>query len=278
MKLNNELYLIYRFCKSNGLATIGPGIFIIISYLLNNEFTFLMIIKFLIVILYNILYIYQFDILNQIKGIEEDRINKPDRPLVSGLININQATHKYIYTSIFYIIFSYLNNVFIYSFIWIFTTILYNLVELDKHWFFKSLLMFPAIYTLVSSDFELLYSINIIENEEAFKKMLLLSLIGTLTIFVQEFRDIEGDLKVDRKTFPIRFGTSFSRYICCITCIISIFIINYVFMYNYIYLISNTFLLLIISIRVISKTQKYDDKITYDIWCIWYCINYLFIY
>ncbi|KAI7865999.1 hypothetical protein K492DRAFT_106217, partial [Lichtheimia hyalospora FSU 10163] len=96
----------------------------------------------------------------QIKGIEEDKINKPDRPLVSGLLNKYQAIIRYIIVSFLYLFLSYKKQVFLESFIWFIVTILYNIIELDKHWFFKS----------------------------------------PITICVQEFRDIDGDLEIGRKT------------------------------------------------------------------------------
>lgn len=276
----NELYIFYRFCKSNSLATIGPGIFMIISYILKYDIKFDIIYKFITLILYNILYIYQFDILNQLKGIEEDKINKPDRPLVSGLINKNQAIKRYIIVSFLYIIISYKNSVFFESFIWYLVTILYNIVELDKNWFLKTLLMGPAIYTLISADVNILYTINILKNIKLLRKTIILCIVGPMTIFVQEFRDVKGDLKINRITFPIRFGIDKSRYYCSFLNVFGMIIINYFCFKNkeYLYIILNTISLLFISVRIVLKTKIIDDKITYDIWCIWYCVNFLFIY
>lgn len=276
----NELYIFYKFCKSNSLATIGPGVIMIISYVLNKKnIDFTTIYNFVIIILYNILYIYQFDILNQIKGIEEDKINKPDRPLASGLLNKYQAIIRYIIVSFLYLFLSYKKQVFLESFIWFIVTILYNIIELDKHWFFKSLLMAPAIYTLISADFYILYNINITTKSDALKKTIILTIVGPITICVQEFRDIDGDLEIGRKTFPIRFGVNKARFWCNIFTNIGMVIINYNCLKNkeFFYLFLNTILLLTISIRIITKKDKYNDQITYNIWCIWYCINYLFI-
>lgn len=275
----NELYLFYRFCKSNSLATIGPGVFMIIRYILIYDVNFDIIYKFINLILYNILYIYQFDILNQIKGIEEDKINKPDRPLASRLINKKQAIKRYIIVSFLYIIISYKKLVFFESFIWFLVTILYNIVELDKNWFLKTLLMAPAIYTLISADVKILYTINILKNMELLKKTFVLIIVGTMTIFVQEFRDVQGDLKINRITFPIKFGINKSRYYCSFLNVFGMIIINYFCFKNkeYLNIILNT-LLLFISVRIVLKTKIIDDKITYDIWCVWYCANYLFIY
>lgn len=138
--------------------------------------------------------------------------------------------------------------------------------------------MSPAIYTLICVDFKLLYSFDIIKNPYAFDKTLTLCLIGPITIFVQDFRDMNGDLKIGRKTLPIKFGLILSRYICCLFCIMSILIIKFIHPEEHLYLTLNIVLLSIISLRIILKNKLKDDKLTYDIWCIWYCINYFFIY
>lgn len=274
-----EIYIFYRFCKSNSLATIGPAILIFVSYMLNNMLNNEKIDykKFLILILYNVFYIYQFDILNQINGIEEDKINKPDRPLASGLINEIQAKKRYIIVICCYLILSYKKNIFLESLLWSIVTILYNVMGLDKNWFLKSLLMSPAIYTLASADYRILYSINILNKKNIIKKVITLSIIGPITIFVQDFRDIKGDLKINRKTLPIKFGLRISRYVCFFLGILSIFIITFIHYKEYIYILSNSIFLIIISLRILLKTTLKDDKLTYNLWCIWYCINYLFI-
>ncbi|KAJ7840007.1 hypothetical protein B0H13DRAFT_1910918 [Mycena leptocephala] len=55
---------------------------------------------------YFLLYIYSFDIANQINGIAEDRVNKPDRPLPSGRVSLQGAYIRWYITTVAYLLLS----------------------------------------------------------------------------------------------------------------------------------------------------------------------------
>ncbi|KAJ7628920.1 hypothetical protein FB45DRAFT_748815 [Roridomyces roridus] len=55
---------------------------------------------------YFVLYLYTFNIADQITGLDEDRINKPDRPLPSGLLSIRETYVRLCLLTAAYIAFS----------------------------------------------------------------------------------------------------------------------------------------------------------------------------
>ena len=76
--------------------------------------------------MYGYLYLYTFVVANQIHGVKEDKINKPDRPIASGLTSLAAAKVRWVVLTGLYLVYSYFLGVERWTVLWIATTIAHN--------------------------------------------------------------------------------------------------------------------------------------------------------
>ena len=109
-------------------------------------------------LLYFFLYQYSFNLSNQIAGIEEDKINKPDRPIPSGLITLQGAKHRwYVVTALYIVAGMAIGNVWS-SLLWLIATSLHNDCGWDKHWFTKnSIIMVIGVIVQAWASWSIVY-------------------------------------------------------------------------------------------------------------------------
>ena len=94
-------------------------------------------------VVYFFLYTYSFDLSNQIAGVEEDKVDKPDRPIPSGLLTIQGAKYRWwVVTALYVATGIVVGNVWS-CILWIAAFLAYNHGGLDKHWFTKNCFVIP---------------------------------------------------------------------------------------------------------------------------------------
>ncbi|KAJ7923879.1 hypothetical protein B0H13DRAFT_1602190, partial [Mycena leptocephala] len=76
----------------------------------------------------------------QIVGLEEDRISKPNRPIVAGRLSVVAAQKLYIVVGLLALAWSMYHGVKLCSAIYFFAIFCYNEGGMSRHWFFKSFL------------------------------------------------------------------------------------------------------------------------------------------
>ncbi|KAJ7097675.1 hypothetical protein C8R44DRAFT_811912 [Mycena epipterygia] len=136
--------------------------------------------------IYSLLYIYAFDIANQINGVAEDRINKPDRPLSSGRVSLQGAYIRWYVTTAAHLVVGAAWGVLPWTVLW--------------HWTTKNLLfMSVGSFCLLQAAWELVAPITAHE----WRWVLLLSGVFGIIASVQDMRDVEGDKIAGRRTLPI---------------------------------------------------------------------------
>lgn len=87
-----ELWLSWRFVKNNIWAgAVAPTLFTLALCAAKGLPGMEIAISTLASFVYAYLHLYVFDINSQIFGIEEDKINKPDRPLAAKIITLASA-------------------------------------------------------------------------------------------------------------------------------------------------------------------------------------------
>lgn len=69
---------------------------------------------------------YSFVVANQIDGVKEDKVNKPDRPIASGAESLSAAKIRFVVLIILYFAVGYALEVPQWTLLWIITTILHN--------------------------------------------------------------------------------------------------------------------------------------------------------
>ena len=206
-----ELQLFYRFMWRDIPAAVLPGVaFTLVAVKHHGSTNYVP--ALLWSLFYFCLYIYTFNLCNQYTGVEEDRINKPDRPIPSGLVSVEGARFRWYIVTVLYIVAGLaIGNVWS-SLLWIFDTIMHNHYGWSEHWFTKNSVFIPlgtvvqgwAGWSVATGDIWL--------DQESVVFIGMAVLYACLLVNLQDFRDVEGDRKVGRKTMPVQFGLASSTY------------------------------------------------------------------
>jgi 4-hydroxybenzoate polyprenyltransferase len=160
------------------------------------------------VVVYGFLYVYAFTTVNQLASIEEDRANKPNRPLPQGLITRRWMIRHAIVTNILYAASGFLFAVPWPTLTWLALIHLHNIRWIYRHWFFKNIVFIglgavvqlTATWGLVSPAASLPWS-----------WICVASLLAGIGYNTQDIRDVAGDRLVGRKTMPIAWGEKKAR-------------------------------------------------------------------
>ncbi|PYH29648.1 UbiA family prenyltransferase [Aspergillus neoniger CBS 115656] len=202
--LGNEAVITYHLLKSN----LGAGVLLYLSaacirLLPPPDFSAFTVVAKIFCI--SLSHQYCWDIVNQLTSVDEDRINKPKRPIPAGRLTVIGAKWRWfiswtISPAICYtllggeaLVIFLLSEALIY--------ICYVWPRLD-HWASRN--TFPALWTFLS--FRLLNSVvcKTYPQLSAQPKVdVILSLWVLGTIHIQEFHDIDGDRKIKRRTLPV---------------------------------------------------------------------------
>lgn len=278
MSITNNIIASYRFIYDiNSTVTLIPALCLSISQ--NASLN-----QIIYVVLSITLFIYHFQVGNQITetSIQEDKINKPFRPIASGIISKYEGYYHFYVSLILYLIISYLFNIIQETILWIFISYLLNFTWLGKDGFIKNILLFPGTYCLITSTLIIINGRNSLiyyKNE-----ILLTCLYFNLNIFIQDLKDHKGDLKSNRKTLSIRYGFDNVRKLLIINPIICIILHTLeLFLYttqryinNYLYFSLTYFCLITIILKLYGTPFiKYNVITAYKILCLYMCILFL---
>ena len=162
-------------------------------------------------ILYATAYIVPFCISNQLNGIEEDKLEKPYRPLPAGLITIKGAINRYIIWNMLLMIISKKLGVMKWSVLWMIVTVYHNFLNGDKHFFTKNIISMTLGTAAQFGAAWNSYHPTMSRDKKVW--MWMVSIWIGIMANIQDFRDIEGDLKSHRKTLPIVLGNNQARIV-----------------------------------------------------------------
>jgi len=274
-----EIDLYWRFIKNDIWATIIPGLIVTLSSILYNHTAFqnALIIVFEALVYFN-LYVYSFTLTNQISSVEEDRINKPYRPLPLGMISRNEMLRRILLAVLLFLFMGFILGVLKWALLWVLTTgFLYFFGH--NHWFTKNIIsMSLGIFSIIGAAWELVTPMS--------SQVLILGLIISIVFgccgVIQDFRDVEGDKLIGRKTLPIDIGDEKARKLSVLICFFS-FLSIFIYFFTsvgkspltWVYTLFILFFFSIISFRLLSLKDKRSDHLTYMI--LLYLFNYLLL-
>ncbi len=222
--------------------------------------------------LFGFLYLYSFDITQQISSITEDMINKPTRPLVTGILSKRDAKIRCVIAHIAFFAFGVIFDILIYVIIWQVVILLYK--YFSKYWIYKNFFITVGTISMLAGSWRLIGELP----QEIWIMVIAANLFFIVTL--QDLRDVKGDLTIGRKTFPIVYGIQKTRYYLVILYIVINPILNhfYFFVSNgddpVVLLLEITLssLCVYMGLRVLYKKTREDDKLTYALLAIWYLI------
>ncbi|KAJ7312899.1 UbiA prenyltransferase family, partial [Mycena albidolilacea] len=200
-----EIHVFWDFTWRDWSASLVPGTMYTIATLrsLDSAPKELVIQSLMRCLAYFLLYIYAFDIANQINGLDEDRINKPDRPLCSGRVSLQGVYSRWYATTAAHLITGTVWGVLPWTALWVFITIYTSFYGGDKHWVTKNLIfMSVGSLCLLQSAWGLVFPITA---RQSWWAALLSGVLGILAS-VQDMRDLDGDRIAGRRTLPIVLG------------------------------------------------------------------------
>ncbi|TFK56353.1 hypothetical protein OE88DRAFT_1803080 [Heliocybe sulcata] len=154
-------------------------------------------------------YVYLVDLSNQITGVEEDRINKPDRPIPSGKVTLDGAKVRLAVVAwAFAMMGVSFPDILHETICWVLTVAFLNLTSAGNHWVGKNLVgMTTGTWALLRGAWKIMAPIA--PSTEHY--ILAIALWLGMCMQIQDVRDTKGDAAVGRRTLPVAFGDKASR-------------------------------------------------------------------
>jgi 4-hydroxybenzoate polyprenyltransferase len=211
-QLKQEFGINWSFIRRDMFVSLVPGILFSTTALINYPAdSFLELLTVLVKdVIYFWLCITTFCLSNQINGVEEDRLNKPERPLVVGLVTIEQAQTRWYIAMVLFSLFGLITGTLGWALTWQIGCILYEYFGGARHWYFKTFLGGIGVTSEVGAAWQLA------QREippVTWTWIMIVGLYLIVLLAVQDFRDMAGDRALGRKTMPLLFGEMPSRYI-----------------------------------------------------------------
>ena len=199
MDLQKECHICWSFIRRDLFAVLLPGVLFstraIISHPTSPLYLLLSLIYFTSLLLF-------FCTSNQLIGIEEDKVNKPDRPLSLGIITVRQTWYRCIASGVVALGIGFLVGVVPFTLLFMLCTYLHNFCRWGDHWFWKNVLVALGIFSTLCAGWTFI--------EPLPSKVLLvttmISVFWALLAHIQDLRDIQGDRASGRRTLPIVLG------------------------------------------------------------------------
>lgn len=270
-----ELYICWSFTWGDLTATVLPATtFAIAAWASTDLPTSSLPFILLKCIVYFWLYIYTFNLSNQLIGIEEDRVNKPHRPLVVGLITPRGAWWRLAFTTTVFLTLGTVLGVFFWTALWVIAWTFHNHLGGARTAWGKNGAMVAGTVAQLAAAWGIVTPLTAI----AWTWILTIAVPLGLLVSLQDLRDVAGDMEVGRRTAVVVFGERNCRIFFCVS-----FAIYPIIVYFLLYRDVPTMAALLggigalisylISYRVIRFRTRRSDNTTYMLYTYWYCVT-----
>ncbi|KAJ7245798.1 UbiA prenyltransferase family [Mycena rebaudengoi] len=204
--LGSALYTAFLFNQYDIISILGPAI-VVASVLVGIPD----LMSFIEGIIWQELHLIAFEIQNQITGLQEDRLSKPTRPLVSGRLSVSTAQRIYLVLIVLSLWNSARHGILACSVLHLVAISAYNEGGLSKYWALKSFmgsLGYVSYCWGVTSIFDHGRPLS----QTSIIAIVLSGLIFTTTGHAQDFRDRDGDAAIGRKTLAMVLPQHLARW------------------------------------------------------------------
>ncbi|KAJ7031074.1 UbiA prenyltransferase family [Mycena alexandri] len=205
-KLGSILYTTYLFNQYDIMSTISPVIVVgsVLAGIPDAE-------SFFHGLIWQELHLIAFEIQNQITGIEEDKLSKPTRPLVSGRVTVQTAQRIYLALIVLSLWNSASQGVLAPSILHLISMFAYNELGFSRYWALKSFIGSMG-YVCYCWGMTVIFDHGRPLSRTSLIAVVLSGLIFTTTGHAQDFRDRKGDAAIGRKTLAIILPQTFARW------------------------------------------------------------------
>jgi 4-hydroxybenzoate polyprenyltransferase len=206
-----EVQLNWCFIRRDLLVSLVPGTLFGTTALLNYPVNSGLELAAVLCkeVIYCWLCITTFCISSQLVGIEEDRLNKPDRPLVVGRVTRTGAKWRWIIGMAALTSFAAITGTLLWALTWQIGCLIYDYAGGAKHWYGKTLLGGIGVTSEIGAAWQL---VEPTMPAMVWRWIAVIGLYLITLMAVQDFRDMAGDRAVGRRTMPLVFGESRSRW------------------------------------------------------------------
>lgn len=229
-------------------------------------------------LLYFWLFTYAFNLSNQLVGVEEDRVNKPHRPLVRGEVTVRGTRRRWWVCMALLSLVGWGFGVWEWALLWQVILVVHNEAGAARRWWAKNLLIALGVVTQLAAAWELVGPLT----AETWRWIAVLASVVFLLVSLQDLRDLEGDRASGRKTFPLVFGEKPTRYVLAALFGLLPLVIHEALMkplgLTPVVVASDVGLALVswvIAVRVVGWRTPRADHRTYLLFTYWYCLALL---
>ena len=159
-----------------------------------------------------ILYIASFDTVNNLVGVEQDKVDKPHRPYAAGLVSKRGMIVRSILAQIAYVAFGFAFNVGWLSLLWVVVGAGGYLIGLDhSHWYKNHVFISVGVLAMMSSGASVAgYCLD----DGWWKLVVPFAFSHGTLCSMQDLRDYEGDLVTGRRTLATVLDPERFRELC----------------------------------------------------------------
>lgn len=274
-----ELQLFWLFIRSDFVVTVPAGLSVTVAAIVTAHMGPLdAVVSLAKSGAYFCLYVYGHTLANQLVGVEEDRINKPWRPLPRGLVTRQGVVARLVVVTLAYAAYALWLGVLKWTLLWIATYLFMNFHG-HKHWFTKNCVSLSlGIVAMMGAGWEI---VRPMQGPQWSWLWVVASVDGVLAN-IQDFRDMEGDRLLRRHTLPFAIGETRARVLMSVSSCIGALLF-------YLALIRpapDTFLVflfgipivagpLVVAARLLALRDSKSDHDTYMIVVVHYCVLFL---
>jgi 4-hydroxybenzoate polyprenyltransferase len=271
-----EIQITWKFIKRDISVTIIPAsLFTIAAWLSNSGSLNELFLDLVRAFVYFFLFIYTSVLPNQILGVEEDKINKPDRPIAAGLVSYTGAKNRYLASMIVFALVGWSFGVLEWTLLWQGLILLYNEGGWSQHWFSKNLGNGLGVVTQLAAAWQMITPLT----QASLSWIFIIAFLVFVLVPLQDLRDIEGDKLLNRQTLPIAFGEQNTRVFLSFIFLIAPFFVHFILMipagYKWKVLlcdIAQALICWVVSARVIFCRSPQADHDSYMLFTYWYCL------
>ncbi|KAI5886105.1 uncharacterized protein SCHCODRAFT_02643238 [Schizophyllum commune H4-8] len=203
---SDALYTLYLFSESNIIGVLLPSLAMAYALVGVSDVG-----AFLEGFVWLELHLLAFEIMNQVTGIEEDKLEKPHRPIPSGRISPSSARALYACVVACALLMSARHGITWVTAVYAVAITVYNEGGLARFWYFKSGLASLGYACFISGP-AVCFSQGRPLPPQAIIALTQLGLIFFTTGHAQDFRDRDGDSLIGRRTLALILPQAFARW------------------------------------------------------------------
>lgn len=206
--LQNELSLTLRMLSDNVWIMASPVIIMAVTAAHASQIYSASALSLIFAIAWALLLAYLFDAANQAVGAEEDRINKPYRPIPSGMATPRGMWFRTFISSFLFMVLGFVGGTIstIVSILYIATVLWVYLVAPKKwYWVWKPIANGIAISCQVNGAWAIAGQFN----EQIFYVSIVCACVWAIPGQIEDARDVAGDIEQGRVTLATLFGARF---------------------------------------------------------------------